>query len=291
MSSSKRHRPEVPRSNNELMELYEDEVLTLKASAARFDKGQTREFRFLASSLRKLAHDTGRSVSLLNQMRLKDRWFLSSARSLDRGNLLCQCDLIELAIPSTKSQRATWQSGLDNWAMEFIDFQSWWTRPILESQSNLFSRSDLILHVADKEGVHVDPNIDEAFAKMRKDGFGWTDGRHVTEHQDRYVIRSIAHEMLKSLDPKYKRRPAVCKDTTFARHIYFGEADAQLAPIISSYHLTPPLEKCPCLSGNMFIDCHGIGAQAPADIAEKGNVVKAPPNAAYAKVVFETKNS
>jgi len=284
--SKKQQRPSIARTNEELQELYDDQVQHLKVTVAQFDAGQTAAYRRIAASIRILAYDTGQSQSLLKQLNLLDRRFLSCARQLNVGNLLSECELISLVASPGASQRAEWSAGLDNFPMHFVTFEEWWNTPIMtDHKSPPFSRRDIVANVANQDGgMHVDPAIDEAFQQMRRDGFRWANGINVSQHPDRYALRQIAHELLKSLDPKYKRRPAQIKRGSLMRGAYFGPKRTTVPADIVSYHLTPGEAMCPCGSEMKFATCHGIGAQPPIVQEQSTVLAKAPLGATQASV-------
>ena len=266
MNSNFRKRPRTRRSESDIRELYEDQLQFLKASAAQYDAGQLTSYRRMATALRVLLHETGTSRSLISQMSLETRQFLTCSASPRPENLMVDCDLIALLIPTEAGKRAMWISGLDNWAMEFTSFESWWSDPVInDGKACVFSRSSLVLHVANQDGgSHVDPEIDQSFEEMRKTRFTWTSGRHITEHPDRAAIRTIAHEAIKSLDNAYKRRRPPEPSSTL-RSLALIKGNPPPRREVVSYHLTDPHAPCPCLSGMTFSGCHARGAQEPRE--------------------------
>ncbi len=90
---------------------------------------------------------------------------------------------------------------------------------LVDSVRNEFSRKDIVLYLADKEGgAHVDKSIDEAYDNLRrKNALGWVhvlgDGRQIAgEDHVPATMRQIGHEVIKSLDPSYTRMPLMGPD-------------------------------------------------------------------------------
>jgi len=89
-----------------------------------------------------------------------------------------------------------------------VSFGRWWNRTTMykDKAGNEFTRKDLILTVADKEGgAHVDPNLDKAYTNLsRFNSLGWkihTEGERKDFSNTPVLpsIRQIAHEFLKTL--------------------------------------------------------------------------------------------
>lgn len=288
----KQQRPKVTRTASELKDLLEDTVDALVAACARFDRGDTREYRQLASLIRNLCRDTRMSHSLLGQNGLKDRCFLSSSPTILPGNKLSECHLIELLIrPKLPDKPASWRAVLDASPMAFIPFEDWWSAAVVvQPEGESFSRSDIIGYIADQDGgVHVDPAIDAAFENMRNEAFTYTDGRATTEHTDRHAVRQIAHELIKSLRPSYRRSHQVTGAHATFQVPIFSEVGTPQTVRLVSYHLTPADSACPCKSGLSFELCHKRGAVPPAEMQQVGGEFVAPPGAAYARVGFGAK--
>ena len=88
-----------------------------------------------------------------------------------------------------------------------MPFQEWWDEVVIrDSGDNLFSRSDLVLTMADQDGgAHVDPDLNEAYANLsrfnsqgwavRSGGSSYEPGNSLTATS----VRQIAHEVEQSL--------------------------------------------------------------------------------------------
>lgn len=285
----KPQRPTVDRTQEEIQELYQDAIDALVSSCDRFDRGDTREYRQIAAITRNLCRDTKMSTSLLGQVGLKERKFITSSPDIYPGNKLSECHLVEIIIrPKVPDKLAAWQAILDSAPMEFVTFDVWWSMPIVvQPNGDNFSRNHLIGYVADQDGgVHVDPAIDSAFQQMRKEAFNYTDGRSTTEHVDRHAVRQIAHELLKSLRPSLRRSHQLKGNYTIIRAPVFKDVGIPETVPLNGYHLTHPDAPCPCGSGISFKTCHRRGASNPLLMETVGGTAVAPPGAAYANLGF-----
>jgi len=286
---ARQQRPTVARTGPELQEMLNDALDALVSACNRFDRGDTREYRQMSAIIRNLCRDTRMSHSLLGQLGLKTRRFLSCSPTIPDGNKLSECHLVELLIrPNLREKAAAWRAVLDGAPMAFWAFDEWWTTPVVvQPNGNKFSRSNMVGYVADQDGgVHVDPGIDAAFQEMRQEAFQYTNGRSTTEFVDRHAIRQIAHEMIKSLRPSYRRSHRVTGAYAVFRVPSFSDVGAPEAAQLTSYHLTPSGSECPCGSGQVFEECHRKGAVPPMQMQKTGGEFTAPPGAAFARLAL-----
>jgi len=93
---------------------------------------------------------------------------------------------------------------------KYVIFSEWWEKVVIvDSNKNKFTRRELVLTLANKEGgAHVDPLIDEAYAELtRHNSVGWivSDGKSEMPINDveLFSVRQIAHEVLKSLERQF----------------------------------------------------------------------------------------
>ena len=94
----------------------------------------------------------------------------------------------------------------------WTDFETWWNQVIfrdLEGQE--LTRRDLVLVVADQDGgAHVDASLDEAYTRNLTPELTWSVCSEREESplgwaRSPFSIRQVAHELLKSLKPGYRR--------------------------------------------------------------------------------------
>ena len=93
--------------------------------------------------------------------------------------------------------------------LRVVPFEQWWNEVVIKDRGgNTFTRKDIVLTMANKEGgAHVDPNLNESYANLtRFNAQGWKviTGGTVTVPENSITaasMRQIAHEMLESLKP------------------------------------------------------------------------------------------
>jgi hypothetical protein len=148
----------------------------LNASAAAYDDGVESEAKRLAVAIRTLVHDGSGSRSLLTLLGVRDRlpWTDSAAgvvreAALAIGSGLC---VSRMDLASGESRFA---APLDNLPPERIHpgaaFVDWWKDPVLtDADGREFSRRDLVLGVANKDGgAHVDAALPPAYRALTRD--------------------------------------------------------------------------------------------------------------------------
>ena len=178
----------------------------LRTSADAFDDGAQAESTRLAAVIRILVHDTNSSHSLLGQLGVKDRLrYVDTALDPIPGNEASTNGLVMMhlggggpvfAAPLDKLSPRRQSKP----AKSFLD---WWTTTvILDASGSSFSRMDLVLALANKEGgAHVDPELEASYAALSRSGsLGWivsddTGARPLTESPVPASVRQIAYEL------------------------------------------------------------------------------------------------
>jgi hypothetical protein len=226
-------------TNKELRNNLCDQLQFLRASAASFDKGFEGEAKRLATTVRVLVHDTERSKSLLHLLELKQGIGMhNTARPFDSNNLAPHQGLVvmrmevppnvggSLTLTLLGEEQPYTDAPLDKprakvtyvprvhmpdgpWAATRVPFTTWWEEIVIKDrQGNVFTRKDIILAMANKEGgAHVDPELDEAYARLTRfysQGWQVRTGRIRQPPDNSLVaasIRQIAHEVLVSIEP------------------------------------------------------------------------------------------
>jgi hypothetical protein len=209
----------IYRTLNELNSLLEEQLDFIKLSCASFDNGFGGEIKRLAVSVRILVHDTDSSTSLLTLANRKSINFVDTADPYDDENVLSHSSLVQIHMtPQGAKAKAHIDDALQ---LQSIAFDAWWNGVVLvDSNKNEFSRKDITLYLANKEGgAHVDHEIDEKYHNLRnKNSLGWVtvlgDGRQVAgEDHVPATMRQIAHELIKSLSPTYTCKLPVATET------------------------------------------------------------------------------
>ena len=195
----------VPVTSGDLSQQLSEQINFIRASCTRFDEGQTSEGKRIATHIRVLVHDSSRSHSLLKQLGYKDTLQLVSlAEPYIPANLAPYHGLLNIAI----GNGMRYVPKLDSVARRLVPFDDWWDEPVLKDpEGTLYSRKDLVLAVANKDGgTHVDPEIDEAYWKLsRGNNVGYkvaVGGRPIQWHENPVLpsLRQIGFEILETLD-------------------------------------------------------------------------------------------
>jgi hypothetical protein len=251
-----------PRSTEELEELLHEQLAFLESSAAAFDAGKHEEAKRLAVSLRVLLHDTKNSHSLLGQLGKKNVTFLDTALEFDPKNIVPHSGLVSVATGRHAAR-------LDDVPqMKKVEFDAWWNAPVFsDSYGQTLSRKDLVLTAANQDGgAHVDPELDEVYAKLARDN---AMGRYVgkngvlqpLEGPERAAIRQIAHEILKTFKAGYEKQPQ--HEAGMVLHgmsvsVIPGPPPTPCQPVRAAK--IGRNEPCFCGSGKKYKRCHGAAA-------------------------------
>ena len=207
----------IPQTKEELLGYLKEQIRFLIDSSSSYDSGFQGEAKRLATVIRVLLHDTPRSTSLLTQLDKKTITFYDTAIDYDPNNLAPHIGLVMFRI-STQSG-AEYVAPLDNLSPSRIkkgkvSFDEWWNKIVFkDNQNNFFTRGDLVLTVANKEGgTHIDPKLKKAYANLsRFNSLGWKSsirkgGVEIEADLNNPVspsIRQIAHEVIKTLKDEF----------------------------------------------------------------------------------------
>lgn len=194
-------------NKQELEKHLTEQLYLLNKSATDFDNGDFLEFKRMALSLRILLHDTSNSKSLFSSLGLKNRKFLDYSFKYDPGVHPILHSLVSVGMISGR-----YLPVLDGGNNPYeLDFEEYWNKIVFkDNKNNQFSRKDLVLAVADKDGgAHVDKTVNEAYFELsRNNSIGWVhnsgDTHKNVEGAEMAAIRQIAHEILKVFDTNYK---------------------------------------------------------------------------------------
>lgn len=149
------------------------QILFIQNSCRLYDEGHLEEAIRIAVSLRVLFYDTKNSVSLLQHLKSKSIFLLSTAdlaRNEQDHNLALVKSLVKVNadLPQIKG---TMVPALDDpTRREFVLFETWWRKESiiqLVSHGSL-NRRDLILAAVNKDGgAHVDVELQPTYNKTR----------------------------------------------------------------------------------------------------------------------------
>lgn len=252
--------PKSPQTPEDLEAHLQEHLYFLESSADAFDRGYAAEAKRLAVSMRVLFHNTRSSHSLLEQLDRLNACFLSTALPPNSANIGTHGGLI---LTASSAMGSTYFAPLDESIFNrWLPFGDWWNETVfVDDRREELTRRSLMLAVANQDGgAHVDPKLSETYARLsRHNSLGWVQGpgHNPIPNAERAAIRQIAHEVLKTMDPAYERKPKKQEDG-----IIWGGA------MIEKGHKPSPLPRaekigrndpCPCGSGKKYKRCHGAG--------------------------------
>lgn len=243
----------------DLMRHLSEQLGFLEDSGRAFDEGRDGEAKRLAVTLRVLLHDTEKARSLLSQLGRKSGLFWDSAGPDNPRNLLPFGGLVGMRIGPADGR---YFALLDDTPIgRHVAFDEWWNAVVFRDQSRTttLSRRDLVLTAANQDGgAHVDPALDERYARFARDnamGWSYSDGQ-TEKPMDGAVgvaIRQIAHEVLRSLVPGYRKSPP---NNMPGRDMALPHVSSSAAPSV----IVPEVgrnDPCPCGSTKKYKKCHG----------------------------------
>jgi hypothetical protein len=155
----------------------------LRSSASAYDAGGEAEAKRLALTLRILLHETRTQKALLARMGVRDRipWTDTSHGEPPAGAIFFSAGLATMRVATGPGGSVTYQPYLAECDAErrqppqaFVD---WWKETIMrDSAGNAFSRSDLVVAVANQDGgAHIDDRLNHAYAALtRENSLGFT---------------------------------------------------------------------------------------------------------------------
>ncbi|KKQ79314.1 MAG: hypothetical protein UT02_C0040G0002 [Parcubacteria group bacterium GW2011_GWC2_38_7] len=252
---------------------FKKQIKLLRESAKRYDAGNIEESLNLSNVLRKLLHDEGCCISLLGQLEKKKDGICSISLPFNTNQYK---DFVKLAcIPVLIDVQSTrYEPILDIKKVarhivvqKQIGFDEYWNEIIISVKSNVFSRREMVLYMAEQGGgCHCDPSIGEKYARLIYDMdagvkvFYGEEGKlkknykecdsATTRNVENACIRHIAHEVLKTFDLDYKIE--VIKIESVLTIIPFNIQKRQ-GQLISSGVGRNSL--CPCGSGKNYKKC------------------------------------
>jgi hypothetical protein len=255
----------------------------LDASARAYDDGVESEAKRLAATVRTLVHDGPGSRSLLTHLGIRDRlpWTDSAAGVVREAALAIGSGLC-ITRMDLSSGVARFAAPLGDLSPERIQpgaaFVDWWEDPVLtDAERNDFTRRDLVLRVANKDGgAHVDSALPPPYrALTRNNSIGMTQstsdepntagiGFGIAVTSDGLARgRADGRPLENSLALAHVRQIAWELQDTVRRHVVLeAERPYVRAPICPlSIHLEVRADRdgrCPCGSGRRIERCFGL---------------------------------
>ncbi len=258
-------------TNEDLQEHLNEQLEFLESSASSYDSGFEGEIKRLAVSVRVLVHDTRNSTSLLNLLGQKQVDYIDTSIPFDENNKMTHSGLVQMSLGNRASKISPLLDGGP--FSRTVSFDLWWNGIVfVDKNRNEFSRKDIVLSLANKEGgAHVDKRLDAKYAELRKNNsLGWIDvdatGRETpSADQVPATMRQIAHEVLKTFKIDYSCQREKDNDDGV---IVMGASLVKggQAPSIPAHNLPKnrPLvsgikvgrnDPCPCGSGKKYKKC------------------------------------
>lgn len=172
--------PGYARSKDELLEAFNEQRQFLRSSADAFDRGNLSEAKRIATALYVLLHDgRGRTVSLVSQLNLQGRPFISSSTYIEpTGNSVVHPTTYLASITCVGGNRVElWphcyrQKFHSEVQYREMAFRAWWSEPIFAQYKFVvsknrwkvirkISRMNLVSHVRSQDGgAHFDAVLD-----------------------------------------------------------------------------------------------------------------------------------
>lgn len=208
----------TPLSPHELVVHFCNQMNLLQDYMKKYDAGEIQYAHEIAVKLRVLFHSNNHSKSLLEQLNLKTKYFLSNSIDYDPQNLAPHHPLVSIRFNGGPNPEPTIPFGslepilnpFSNW-VHLTPIINWWQGElvIVDSNKSEFTRSRIVREVSDTDGgAHVDPTInDEYFKLSRENSIGWiyhADKSTLFQPINNPVpptIRAIAEEVVVSLNP------------------------------------------------------------------------------------------
>ncbi len=190
---------------NDMRKHFSTQIFFLKNSISSYDSGFEDEGQRIATTIRILLHDTDKSTSLFKHLDMKTHmFFLSTAFTYIPINMLSYEGLLATSRNGIYLPHCLSDNKIQGLCLVFED---WWNEIILDDKINVFSRKDIVLYVANKDGgAHIDKNLNEAYTSLTKNNS--LSGRMLVNNKENPLlnspvyacIRQIAFELLYSID-------------------------------------------------------------------------------------------
>lgn len=197
------------KTDSDFFREFQMNIQSLQSSCDTYDQGNEFAVMDMATRLRVLLHDKNRNVSLFTHMGIKELPFVDSAKEIDVENILPQSCLIYMA-PDEEFTYFKCYPILDKNSQKLVPFDSWWNQIVYSDSEKQFTRSDIVMHIADQDGgAHSDSKISMDYYSFSRKGNGiitqyMVDGQPVGE--SKYLdnlhfasLRQIAFEVLETL--------------------------------------------------------------------------------------------
>lgn len=160
------------RSIRELEARLKSHIKFIFRSAEMYDLGDTDESFRIATSLRVLFHDTKFSSSLLKQLSLTGPGYFSSGEAIQETDTSVSVGLSKLVSgvrfnSTVDGGHLSFEPSFHNVNGYTIDLETWWNgERISIVGGKIWSRSEIVRLLADKDGSHVDGILSSNYLAM-----------------------------------------------------------------------------------------------------------------------------
>jgi hypothetical protein len=191
-------------NRTDLEELIKEQIGFLERSCVSFDDGYTDEAKRMAVTVRVLLHDTANSHSLFQQLGYKNYMLINTCPALKDpppGRIF----QAGLAIPSLKGYIPRCEIPAKTEFPVWLGFRFWWNNAVIKTVDRTYSRRELVLLLANKEGgAHVNPSITAHYEILKSQGSGVVSFKEGEDpipmtKEEHVCLRQITHELLESL--------------------------------------------------------------------------------------------
>lgn len=139
----------------ELVKQLRRQLDFIRNSASAYDAGHSEEALRIGVAIRVLLHDTKFSNSLLNQMGQKESLKLITTAKEIPENLLAELDFGECLAGMVIGSSIEYSPVPDG--MPTVSCVEWWAQPVFIRDKVVYTRKDVVLSAANKDGgAHVD---------------------------------------------------------------------------------------------------------------------------------------
>lgn len=163
---------QIKRNEEQLKEHFNTQLRFIEKSLKEYDIGHEEEAQRIATNLRILLHDTQNSASLLKLLDLKSNlYYISSIGPYFPINMLPYNGLTSLH----GDRYSPLCKGSTEYRNKWLTFRDWWNELVIDDKSFIFTRKDIVLTVANKDGgAHIDEKINQKYWNLAyNNSLGW----------------------------------------------------------------------------------------------------------------------
>lgn len=194
-------------NENELEDHLKSQIRFIENSQQSFGKGFHEEAQRLATTMRILLHNKKSSHSLLKQLNKDNMNFVSTTPRFIPVNMISYTGFLNMRMSGDKASYELNDIVDEIGNLKLLKFDDWWNELIIYDKKQLFSRKDIILTVANKDGgAHIDSKLNKEYADLiKKNSLGWIysnqeneEGQELENNVAYLSIRKISEELILS---------------------------------------------------------------------------------------------